>query len=703
MMTKSVQPVVAAPLVAPGAPVPGLPRVSEPPPAGLVPVAVVPQSALFRVGFPGVGQAAAVAAHVAAARDLLATVATAAESVGLRNFPRYAAHPHQFWGALLLRNLGVPQGMVERQCLEWRPRTGSYGLWYFYNRLLASDEVRFALARIGAMGLTHFLQRVNLLSDVNAAELGRAERALEGVRVVKEIRAEGLRGALASEEALVGVEVEAFPGRTIPHLLHPLPPTDSRDTVYRAMADHYRAAGYPVRLLNGAARFTFPKQPTVLPSLREVFRHEGRTILLYRLHGTSGIQHRVDDFADFPTGTPAISWMPETDTPVALLSREEEEAAYTFAATQLGLPSADAVRALRAQGGDAYESRPMVMVKSTDGDIAYFQLVLRNDGKAEIRPMNGRFNGATPEAQKSRVVPARDLTEALAQLESLLRSTPVRKTNAITGLVVQGYGTVAFQDEEWPYNELISPPTRPRDIGKLMPAWQTLADRWHVGTTPYTGVSQHVHMGVPLKVNGRFSLAPLLSVYRGYLQIEAALHGLMPVHKTRKGFITEAPPELRALLQDPEACSDPTDPRQILCFLAELAHRTPTKYTALNWDKYVGALLGAMLDEGVFIDGETIEAHWRGQTYRFRVTHQPAEERYQIVWERKDEKGKDAPVALIRASKYTWQPTGELRIFDAVHENRKPGRHRLDVASLRYITEFAAAFGWLHAYAPFVT
>lgn len=636
-----------------------------------------------------------------------ATVAAAAKRIGMTDFAELAAQPNAFWGALVLRTLKVPQGIIERKCFPWQPTVGSRTRWDRYDQLLAADGVRFAVAQVGVMGLSSFLAEVHLATPENQTELQQAERAVAGARMMKDVLHAYWAKAVEAGDAgkfRVGVEQECFPGTAIPGAT--LPPSDTRDTLYENMERAY--AGHRISVDRVEAHFTFPEKPYVLPETYEFFTHHGKTVRLYRLSGTGGIMHRVDDFAGFPVTPGKLSWMPREFTAKDAMTPAEEEHAYAMVAEALGLPDTDAVRALRSAGGTAYQMNSVVLIKADGSDIAYVRVVMDGSGFAELQPLNCRLEGDGGDPLFRRV-PAADFPAARDAVVRLVRTCTVPKTDMVQGLAVEAFcentdgltpedvqrlRTISVVYEEPPYKEVISPPMRPRDIALMMPAWQMLADAGYVGTTPFTGVSTHVHMQLTRKARAadgtmQFSIAPMLALYTAFLDREEALYGVVPVDATREGFIELAPAPLRAFIRD--GVQDPTDIGAMLVFFAELADQTRAKYTALNFDKYVGTFLGELLDENVLTVGETRVVEWRGKQYTFTVH---AEQVVCIV------DGKR--IELIRASKSSWQPTAELRIFDAVHLHLDPETYQIDASAIRWYAMFAAAFGWGYGNDPFV-
>lgn len=589
--------------------------------------------------------------------------------------------------ALILRAHQVPRGIIEHKCFAGLTPQRIADRWRQIDEILTATP---ALAHTLRTHTVRQLLGTQHLATIAPPSLQRAERLVAGARMMLGMIDDHFPAAVAagqSEQMFVGIEVEVDPrGR-------------SGDALYKAIHQTMQAtAGAPAAtLITQPASYVFGSTPKPQTVMFEIIRANNRTVRLYRAAGAGGIMHRAVllDQSGTPIGPPTSRLMPKKHED--LFSPAAEQHAYTMAARLLGLPDADAVRTIRQAGGDDYKILPTLVVKSDDGDFAYFTIDLEPGGTARIRPICAQFP-QTPGADPTfRLVRATTRDEAIRACMMLIANTAMTKSNQITGLDLAGVGVMTVVNEEPPSLEAVSPKTKPGDIDTLTPAWQTLADLGCLGTTPHTNVGVHVHMHTALQVLAgetlRYSVAPMLSVYRAFFESERALRDIVPISPNRQPYITSTPAPLRRLLGDPAVMRNAEDPGEILCVLAEISRHTRKKYMALNLDKHIGALIQGMLTDGVLTPGQTIDMpHWHGRRYRFRVTAG------NVVLLRPGH----TPLPLQRVPSATVQSSAELRIFDTIMYTTPDGTRRIDAQAVPHWARFAAAFGWRHGNAPFV-
>lgn len=627
-------------------------------------------------------------------------VGQAAHQYGLSTFyEKDALDIRGFWSAVLLRHAGMPRGFVERQCFGWHPTKGTRTRWQQIDNILASPDVAAALTDIRARGLQQSLADTGLHVSGNGAAYHHLDTMLRGAALITGTINEQWDAAVAAGQSgrmFVGLEVEFIPGPSIPN---GFPQSyDSRDAVYTRIASRYTTAGYTATLHRGTAQFTFPKHLNPLAVVQERFIVAGQTYRLYHMAGTGGIMHRVDNLSALPHGTPAIAWMPPAFGPADFLSPEAEAHAYETLASHVGLRDADTVRALREQPGTAYQKTATIVIKATD-DYSLHELALRTDGTAVVRPLNGYFDGDDPQTPAERVLSdAQDLPSALAALERLVRATTLYKRDPINKLSIEGFDEITVSYEEPPTLEWISPKTRPGDIRHLRPSWDALSAAHYVGTTPFSWVAVHAHMNLPLRVADadgveRLSIAPLLHLYSAYFAHEDELLALCPSHDTRRGWLTPTPGSLRTRFAEALQHDHLTTRDTILRLCADIAVHTRSKYTALNPDKYIAALLYALFDAGHVTPGETIRIVVpRGRhIYALRVTDDNI-----LV---RTPSGAELP--LIRQARHAAYTTVEFRVPDTPHCMDDAGVYTIDADAIELLARFAATFGWKYGNAPF--
>lgn len=472
------------------------------------------------------------------------------------------------------------------------------------------------------------------------------------------------------------------------------PKTMSRDQAHMMIARAFQDAGHPVDVQNGNLDFTFKNQIKVAP------------IILGR--GTiKGQSVRTEVFQS--NGTTLVTVARNTDT--------AKTHVLTTNQTQ-SLAGADVL--LKSMLDAAPKENYIIIAKDDTGDTLKLQVEITGKTTARLTGINGKFYDTSDQLNTSIEIHFEDylptgkstrpqLEAVLAYVKAALpQKLSVQKTNHIAGLHVSDLGSGFFHvvDELPPHLEVISAKMNVGEVDSTKPMIAAFRTGGFDGTRAAKLVGMHVHAEVPRQVAGQFSIAPAFNLLRAFSLSDHLIYELFPSHNNRRGFIQRMPSTMRQRLSDPNYLTDATDPHQILRLLADYVQMTPAKYTDLNLDNFVSAMVNEMGRAGIIRDGQNVETSFTtaaGETvpYRLRVGRgdgsdapfklyrrfNPGEVRQVLPDDSTLLATAHEEVEITRNPSGPDKPTAELRLFDSI----------MDPDSVAFIAQFWGSFVYKYA------
>lgn len=619
---------------------------------------------------------------------------SAARTIGkeLAELPVTQSLP-MFWTSLILLDMKVPPAIVEDICLSDVAKTDARTVVDRYQVMLDQPAVAAVVAAVRAMGLSAFFTELEYIHQPDDdVLLARAEAIICAATYFQETICKGL--ALATDARhTVGLEVEWRPSTATTGLMEMTP--ISGDVVYEAMAQALRDQGLAITIHRGAGYFSVPSDAHYFKSIVEDIVVDGRHICIERIRGTGAMLlycYDRDRRKMVLRKAVADNVVDSLDEAYALVA----EVASSDLAT---------VKVHAVSGAEGYQLRHGVYLKDRKGNMVMFSVACDETGHATIRGFNTHFRGDDGATVEAVTVAAHNFDEAVQELlrRAHADDTFLVKTETINGIELppriepDGSPTERILRIGWeksPHRELITWKTILDEAPLIEAVVNVLTEMGLVGTTDEDVIGIHTHGRVPTKVHGAFSIAPVLNILREFVAHRNDFYALLPMHENRLPFIQPLSPEFCALLAKDDYVTDPTDPKQILCVLADVVRLMPEKYVELNMDNILAQLGQEMVQSGQLKPGQRITVrNWHGQTYQFRVT---ASKKHYTIMVRHN--GVNMPVLRIPAD--SRKPTAELRIPNTLH--RHDGEHyRISVDATMWLVNFWAAWSYLHGTLPF--
>ena len=600
--------------------------------------------------------------------DVVASISGEEEPV------RYLGNP-RFYLALGLIQLGVPLGIVEKLCLDFRPMEGSKAKVARLSLISRIMNIPTAVEVMLKMGLVEFLF-ANRFDQQLAQSASTADLALAGHEYMTGV-INKYSGPAANARQRFGVELEFNPR------------SDSKKTVYDKILAYLAANGHPdASMIEGEGRFQFAADSKVFPTISETFTYQGRSYLLYRLQGTGGVILKVRD-----ASTGKILNIGNTKNPMdGLNDKGTLEDAYTLLLKELGINFSDPIGQVEAmkKGGQEYKISHGWILKDRRGELAFVNFVEGRDGKpGKFIGNNGRFEVNGSIQKKMEVEGVQTFEDACRFIKDEFgkdeadRRFKVTDDNPYEGIRIPGFGDVVIKYEADMEYELVSPILTHRDIGTMLGMINVLADAGYEGTVTGHQVGLHIHAEVPLKEDGKFSCGPIFRAMKEFFGNSNEIAAGISPDRIRRTFISPLTPAFNQFVMSGQV-KDPTDRLQILALYSEWVRQHPEKYTELNPDNYISLQLQEMIKEGVYRVGEEIQAEVNGKPRRFLVM---GDQIYFV-----DGDGKQSPI--IRVPMAQRKPTLELRMPDTITTNPEPNVFKIDSHSVEYMIHFFTA--WVH-------
>lgn len=504
--------------------------------------------------------------------------------------------------------------------------------------------------------------------------------------------ANGLAGATAAE-VTAGMEIEICPARTPPGLDDGI--YYSQDQLITAIVNHVTAQGHTATCDRKPGAFVFAHPLTVYQQIRRLYTHGNTVVEAIEVTWSRAIRYyvRTFDAAGNVRTTQRIAC--STVPPERLAARAD-----AAVAAALGVPLASATMT----------RTDIVMLPDAEKWRAFFRIAPHPPGGFTVTPLNGRSDPRAVNADDITIrdetfhVAARSFDDAREQILHYLCTTrhALQRNDTLTHLAVGGIpGTFVWHYEPFPYREFVTPKLLPEQFPVVRHIVGAFAALGIVGTMPNTQISTHVHVNAPLRVAGRLSIAPLLSMARSHLRSDRLVRAAIPPNPDGLMFVAPMSKPLRRRITRADYCTNPTDPRQILCVMADFITCSRPKLSALNFDNAITEIGRALLADGhVRLGDKPFEITWHGRLYRFFVVPHVSEHTPDILVEYNGERRSLLRVPLKRA-----KSTYEFRGFTTVHSETTdadgPTTYALDPDSFLYFMQFAAARAWLDSVKPF--